>query len=127
MLETACLPHGSSLPFRSYLLFEEVGNELMESATPGQELVGCAWRLAGVDLDAQLAQLTYDVAALNEVLFTPVHVHVVNLLVELVGIGEDSVVGGLHIEAEDGSAEGAQPCELVHVVEHDIERLVSAP
>ena len=28
---------------------------------------------------------------------------------------------------EDGSAEGAQPCELVHVVEHDIERLVSAP
>ena len=89
--------------------------------------MGCASRLTGIDLDAHLTQLLDDVAALDEVLRAPVHVHIMYFLVELVGIGEDTVVGRLHVEAEDGAAEGAEPGELVEVVEHDVERLVTTP
>ena len=50
-----------------------------------------------------------------------------DLLVELISIGEHTVVGRLEVEAEDSTAEGTQPCELIHVVEHDVEGLVTTP
>lgn len=112
---------------RKILLLEQVGNELMESATPGQELMAGASRLAAVHLDTHLAQLLHDVTALDEVVGTPVHVHIMYLLVELISIGENAVVGGLHVEAEDGAAEGSEPSELIEILKHNVERLVTTP
>ena len=50
-----------------------------------------------------------------------------DLLVELVGVGKHTIVGGLHVEAEDGTAEGTHPGELVEILKHDVECLVSTP
>ena len=104
-----------------------MGDELMKSTTPGEELVAGALRDRGVDLDAHLTETVDNRLAIDEVVGTPVHVHVVNLLVEVVGIGEDTIIGGLHVETEDGAAEGAEPSELVEVLKNDIEGLVTTP
>ena len=69
----------------------------METTTPGEELVTCTLGYRRVDLDTQLAQAIHDGLTLDEVLATPVHIEVMNLLVELVGIGKDTIVGGLDI------------------------------
>ena len=97
----------------------------METATPGQEFMSRAFRLLALDLDAHFLQALHDITTLDEVLRTPVHIHVVDLLVELLGIGEHTVIGSLQIQSEDSTTEGTQPCELIHIVEHDIEGLVS--
>ena len=109
------------------LLLEKMRDELMESATPGQELVGSTFRLLALDLDTHLLQALYDVTTLDEVLRAPVHIHVVDLLVELIGIGEHTMISRLQVKAKDSTAEGTQPGELIHVVEHDVEGLVSTP
>ena len=109
------------------LLFKEVWDEFVEAAAPGEEFVAGAGRLAGIDLDAEFAQLLHDVAALDEVVGAPVHIHIMYLLVELVGIGKDTVVGGFYVETEDSTAERAEPGEFVEVLEHDIEGLVTTP
>ena len=41
-------------------------------------------------------------------LSTAHHEEVVNLLVQLVGFGEHTIVGCLHVEVEDSTAEGSQ-------------------
>ena len=99
----------------------------METATPGQEFMSRAFRLLALDLDAHFLQALHDITTLDEVLRTPVHIHVVNFLIELIGIGEHTVIGRLQIQSEDSTAEGSQPCKLIHVVEHDVESLVSTP
>ena len=57
-----------------------------------------ALRLVRIDLDAHLAQVFHDGTTLDEVVRTPVHIHIMYLLVELVGTGEDTIVCRLHIE-----------------------------
>ena len=57
-----------------------------------------ALRLVRIDLDAHLAQVFHDGTTLDEVVRTPVHIHIMNLLVELVGTGKDTIIGSLHIE-----------------------------
>ena len=99
----------------------------METATPGEELMGSAFRLLALDLDAHFLQALHNITTLDEVLRTPVHVHIVDLLIELIGIGEHTVIGRLQIQSEDSTTEGSQPCKLIHVVEHDVESLVSTP
>ena len=47
--------------------------------------------------------------------------------VEFVAAREGAVVGLVDVEPEDGAAEAAHPCEFVHVVHDEVERLVSAP
>ena len=49
------------------------------------------------------------------------------LFVESICICKDAVVGGLHVETEYGAAEGTHPCELVKVLQHDVEGLVTSP
>ena len=71
----------------------------METATPGQEFMSRAFRLLALDLDAHFLKALYDITTLDEVLRTPVHIHVVDLLVELLGIGEHTVIGSLQIQA----------------------------
>ena len=78
----------------------------METATPGQEFMSRAFRLLALDLDAHFLQALHDITTLDEVLRTPVHIHVVDLLVELIGIGEHTIVSRLEVEAEDSTAEG---------------------
>ena len=79
------------------LLLKQMRDELMEATTPGEELVTCTLGYRRVDLDTQLVQAIHDGLTLDEVLATPVHIEVMNLLVELVGIGKDTIVGGLDI------------------------------
>ena len=109
------------------LLLKQMGNEFVETATPGQELMTGALGDGGIYLDAKLTQTVDDGLTLDEVVGTPVHIHIMYLLVELVGIGKDAVVGGLHVEAEDGAAEGSEPGKLVEVLENDVEGLVATP
>ena len=61
------------------LFLEEMGYELVEATPPGEELMSCACRLAGVDLDAQLTQAVDEGLTLDEVVTAPVHVEVMNL------------------------------------------------
>ena len=102
-------------------------NELMESATPSQELMASTLRDRRVYLDAELAETINDGLTLDEVLRTPVHIEVVHLLVELISISKDTVVGRLHVKTEDSAAEGTHPGKLIHIVQHDIESLVTTP
>lgn len=55
------------------------------------------------------------------------HEEAVDFLVELIGAGKDAIVGGLQVEAEDGTTKGSHVRELVQVVQHDIEGLVTTP
>ena len=50
-----------------------------------------------------------------------------NLLVEGGSISKDTIVGGLHVESEDGAAESAHPGKLVEVLQYDVEGLMTAP
>ena len=102
-------------------------NKLVETAAPGQELMGSACRLTGIDFDTHLAQLIDDITTLDEVFFTPVHIHIVDLLVELVGVGKNTIVSRFHVKTEDGATESAEPSELVKVLEHYVKRLVTTP
>lgn len=104
-----------------------MGDELVKAATPGEELMACAGGLGGLDFDAALAEAVDKLLALDEVVGAPVHVEIVNLLVELGGVGEDSVVGSVHIETEDGAAEGTHPREFVEVLQNNVEGLVASP
>ena len=99
----------------------------MESTTPCQELVSGTLRNRGVNLDAQLTQTIDDRLTLDEVVSTPVHIEVMNLLVECIGIGKNTVVGGFHVKTEDGTAESTHPGELVKVLQHNVEGLVTTP
>jgi hypothetical protein len=121
------LPDGS--PFLLYLiiLFKEVWDELMEAATPSEELMSCTLGYRTVDLDTQFAETVNNRLTLDEIFRAPIHVHIVNLLVELVSIGENTIVGGLHIKTEDGTAERAKPGKLVEILQYDVESLVTTP
>ena len=44
------------------MFLEQMGDEFVEAATPGEELVGGAGGLAAVHLDAQVAKLFDDAA-----------------------------------------------------------------
>ena len=109
------------------LLFKEVWDELMEAATPSEELMACTLGYRTVDLDAQFAETIDNRLTFNEVFRAPIHVHIVNLLVELVSIGENTIVGGLHIKTEDGTAERAEPGKLVEILQYNVESLVTTP
>ena len=111
----------------NYALLKQMRDKLVETATPGQELMAGTLRDRAVYLDAKTTQAVNNGLTLDEVLRTPVHIHVVNLLVELVCISEDTIVSGLYVEAEDSTAEGTHPGKLIHVVEDDIEGLVTTP
>ena len=80
-----------------------------------------------VYLNAEAAQTVDDGLALDEVLRAPVHIEVVNLLIELVGIGKDTVVGGLHVETEDSTAERTHPSELIEILQYHVKGLVTTP
>ena len=99
----------------------------MQSTTPGQELMASTLRDRGVNLDAKLTQAIYNRLALDEVFRAPVHIHIVDFLIELISIGKDAVVGRLHVKTEDGTAKRTDPGELIHIVEHNIEGLVTTP
>ena len=118
----------SALPFIG--LFEKMGDELAETSAPGKPFVvgACRFVIVGVD--------THVVEALDEFLGAEHLVHafrathheeIVNLLVELVGIGEHAIVGSLRVETEDGATESAHIREEVHVLQYKVEGLVSAP
>lgn len=99
----------------------------MKAATPSEELMACTLGYGTVDLDAQFAETIDNRLTLNKVFRTPIHVHIVNLLVEFVGIGEDTIIGGLHIKSKDSTAKRAKPGKLVEILQHDIESLVTTP
>jgi hypothetical protein len=102
-------------------------DKLVETATPGQELMAGTLRDRAVYLDAEATQAVHDGLALDEVLRTPVHIEVSDLLIELGGIGKDSIVGSLGIETEDGTTERAKPSKLIEMLKYDIKCLVSSP
>ena len=90
----------------------------------------CASRLIVVGVDTQRIKVVNEFLSakhLIHALCTAHHKEVVDLLVEVLGIIEDTIVGCLHIESEDCSAECSDIRELIHVVEHDVEGLVSTP
>ena len=99
----------------------------MESTTPCKELMTCTLRYRRVDLDAELTQAVNYWLALDKVLATPVHIEIMNLFIELIGIGKHAIVGCLDIESEDSTAEGTHPSKLVEVLEHNVECLMTAP
>ena len=109
------------------LLLKQMWYEIMEAATPGEPFVGSTFRLLTLDLDAHFLQTLHDVTTLDEIIRTPVHVHIVNLLVELVSIGEHTIISRLEVYAKDSSAESSNPCELVKIAKHEVEGLVSTP
>ena len=91
-------------------LFEKMGYELTETSAPGKPFVvgACRFVIVGVD--------THVVEALDEFLGAEHLVHtfsaahheeIVNLLIELVGIGEHAIVSSLRVETEDGATESA--------------------
>ena len=107
-----------------------MGDELVEAATPGEPLVGGACGLGVVGIDAHGIQALYHLLRAEHLVHafcSTAHQEVVDLLVERLGVGEHTVVGGLQVEAEDGTAEGSHIGELVEVGEHDVEGLVATP
>ena len=92
--------------------------------------MGSAFRLRVDGVYAQVVELLHRLGSAEHLVHTlcaAAHEEVVNLLVELLGIGEHAVVGCFHVETEDGPAEGAHVGELVKVGKHHVEGLVAAP
>ena len=111
-------------------LLEQMGDELVETAAPGEPLMGGTCRLGVVGVDTHLVEVLHHFLRaehLVHALGSAAHQEVVDLLVELLGIGEHTIVGGLQVEAEDGTTEGSHVGELVEVGEHHVERLVTTP
>ena len=105
-------------------------DELVEATAPGKPLMGGAGGLGVLDVDAHLVEVLYHLLCaehLIHALGSAAHQEVVDLLVERLGIGEHTIVGGLQVEAEDGTTEGSDVGELVEVGEHYVERLVTTP
>ena len=91
-------------------------DKLFQASTPGKPLMIGACRLVILGFD------THRIEVVDEFLCTEHLVHafcsthheeVVDLLVELVGTCEDTVVGSLEVEPEDGTAEGSHVRELI--------------
>lgn len=79
-----------------------------------------------VGLDTIVTQ-TLDQSFRAEVLLAAAaEIQVMNPLVELVRSGKHPMVCRLHVQSEDGTAEGTHPCELIHVVQDKVEGLVSS-
>ena len=98
------------------LFLEDVGNEFIQAATPGEPLVGGARGLVVRRVDADVVQVLHERIRAEILLGAHAHEQVMDLLVELVGIREGAVVESLEIGArhiEDGATEGAHPRELV--------------
>ena len=108
-------------------LFEQVRQEIAETTAPSQPFVMGAWRDVKIGFDTTIAQ-ALDQCFGAEILLRPTtQIEVVHLLVELIRTGEDSIIGGLYVKSEDGSAEGTHVGELVHVGQHHVESLVTTP
>ena len=105
-------------------------DELLESPAPGEPFVSRALRLGIDGVDAHVVQTLHHLLStehLVHALSAATHEEIVDFLVEVVGIGEHTVVGRLHVEVEDGTAERAHPGEFVEVGEHHVEGLMAAP
>ena len=85
------------------------------------------WRHIEVGIDASIAQVLDKCLGSEVLLGTTAQVQVVYLLVELIGTREHTVVGSIHIESEDGSAKRTHVRELIHVIQHNVEGLVTSP
>ena len=101
--------------------------KVSEATTPREPLVMSARRDIEIGVDSLFAETLHQGFGAEILLRAAAQIEVMHLLVELIGTGKDSVVGRLHIESEDGSAEGTHVREQVHVGENDVEGLVSAP
>ena len=93
-------------------------DELFQATSPGEPLVVSTCRLVIVGVDAQSLEVVDEFLCAEHLIHSfraAHHEEVVNLLVELVGTGEDTVVGCFGVKTEDGTAEGSHVGELVHV------------
>ena len=81
----------------------------MKTTTPGQELMTSTLRNRRIDLDTEFTQAIYDGLTLDKIVSAPVHVEVVNLLIESIGIGKDSIIGRLDVKTKDRTAKGSHP------------------
>ena len=106
---------------------EDMGEEVAEAAAPGEPFVVGAGRDVEVCLDAGVAQVANQSFCAEVLLAAGAEIEVVDFLVEFIGACEDAIVGRSDIEVEDCSAESSHPCELIHIVQHDVEGLVTTP
>ena len=107
--------------------FKQMRYKVSEATTPREPLVMSARRDIEIGVDSLFAETLHQGFGAEILLRAAAQIEVMHLLVELIGTGKDSVVGRLHIESEDGSAEGAHVGELVQIGQDDVESLVSAP
>ena len=111
-------------------LFKEVGYELTETATPRQPLMVSTCGLIVVSIDAQRLEVVHRLLGLEHLVHafgTAHHKEIVDFLVKFVGTRKNAVVGRIDIQTEDGTAEGTDVREFVHIVQYYIEGLVPAP
>lgn len=102
-------------------------NEFLQASAPGEPLVMSAWRYIDIELDAQVLQLLRHLLGAKVLLRTTAHKHILDLAVELIGIGKHAIEAGLHVHAKERTTEGTEGRELIHIVQYGIESLASTP
>ena len=83
-------------------------NKFLETSAPGKPLMSCTLRLIEIKLDAQILQLLRHLTGAEVLLGTAAHKHIVNLAVELIGIGKNTIEASLYIHAKERTTECAK-------------------
>lgn len=90
------------------LLFEQVWHKFLQASAPGEPLVMSAWGYIHIELDAEVFQLLRHLLRTEVLLRTTAHEHIVDVLIIFIGIGEDTIEGGLYIHSEEGATESTE-------------------
>ena len=108
-------------------LSKKVWQILLEATTPCEPLVMGAWRHIKLHIDAHRLEVGSHLLRTEVLLASATHEKVLNLLVKLVGILEHTVETGLHVDAKEGTAEGAEIGKLVEMRKNNVECLKASP
>ena len=92
-----------------------------------EPFVMCAGRDVVVHFDAGAAEVADELLGAEVLLRAATEEEVVDAAIELFASREGAVVSLVDVEPKDCSAKATHPSERVHVVHHEVERLVSAP
>src|SRR6185369_9728261 len=97
-------------------LFEEPWGEIVQTPAPRQPLVGRTRRLEIEVLDAGLGQLFAEILRARAFDGADSQEKDLHFLIERVGIGEYTVVGGLRIESAAAAAAAAEATEVSELI-----------
>ena len=82
--------------------------KFLEATSPSEPFMGCALRFIKYDINSDSLQVVGHLLGSKVLIRSASHKEIMDLLVELVGIGKYTVETSLYIHPKDGPTEGTQ-------------------